>query len=182
MQRLILMIVLMFAIVPAFAQTRYSGADTGPKKALYLLASAGRPNYGDEWIYGGTVGGSIQWKPYLGLDAHFTDLPMGASGVHQFFIGTGPRGKISRGRFQLFGNVDGGLGHVEYRTGPWVNGSYHAAGAQSGFGYFLTGGVDYALTRRLSVRLGEFDYGKISVLDSGLNPKVFSSGIVLNLF
>ena len=182
MKRLISAFVLMYAIVPAFAQTQYSGTALTPKKAIYLLASAGRPNYGREAIYGATVGGYVQWGPVVGVDARFMDLPFGATGVHQFFIGAGPRVRVTKGRFQIFGSVDGGVGHAQYTEDIEANSLYHASGAGSSFSYFLTGGADYVLTRRLSIRLGEFNYGSIQVLNDGLNPKIFSSGIVLKVF
>lgn len=182
MKHWIAALALLCAAIPTSAQARPSGTGTTRSAAVYVLFTNGWPNYGHETIQGGTIGGYRQWSRFAGIDARVTDLPMGGQGVHQGFIGAGPRVQTNRGKFQIFGNVDAGLGHAQYTAGWQPDGGYHWAGAQSSFAYFLTGGVDYRLMRKLSVRLGQFDYGSMQVLDSGLNPKMVSAGIVFKLF
>ena len=143
------------------------GADNG----LYGLFSNARPNYGDQWLVGGTAGGYLQWNRFVGIDGRVTALRWGPSSFHQYYGVIGPRVALNRGHITLYGAGEGGIAHArtaddsEY-AGTWL----------------LTAGLDYQIRPRIKLRLGEFGYGRIYVLEHGLNPKAVSAGVVVKLF
>jgi hypothetical protein len=146
-------------------------ANGGASYGIYGLVDGGRPNYYSDWLVGGTVGGYFQHSPWLGLDGQVTALRWGPSQEHQYFALIGPRFALDRGRWEAFGTAEGGLGHARF-----------ADSSAYGGGWMLTGGVDMRLNARLSWRVGQFSYGRIAVLEHGLNPKIVSSGLVIRLF
>jgi hypothetical protein len=152
------------------AQTAPS-ATGGANSGVYALFDGGRPNFGSNWLVGGTVGGYFQSKSLLGLDGKVAALRWGPSQDHQYFALIGPRFAFNRGRWTSFGTAEGGIGHARYFDG-------------SGYGasWMLTGGLDIRINSRLRWRVGQFSYGGIDVLNHGLNPKIISSGVVIKLF
>jgi hypothetical protein len=58
-----------------------------------------------------------------------------------------------------------------------------ASGQASGtkFSYQFVGGVDFTILPHIDWRVAEFSYGGLSILDSSINPKTLSTGIVLRL-
>lgn len=113
----------------------------------------------------------------MGADGRFMILRWGPSEDHQYFGVIGPRFAYSRGRWTGFGSAEGGLGHARYSAPSFS----HTIGKTAPT-WWICGGVDYELRPRMTVRVGEFDYGGISVLQNGLNPKVISAGIVIRPF
>jgi hypothetical protein len=157
---------------PFFASAQAAPSATGGTNGgIYGLLDGGRPNYYEEWLVGGTVGGFLQSKPWLGLDGHVTVLQWGPSQQHQYFALIGPRFAFNRDRWTAFGTAEGGIGHARYPSGSAYGGSW-----------MLTGGLDLQLNSRFSWRVGQFSYGDIDVLTHGLNPKIISSGVVVKLF
>lgn len=148
----------------------------------YALFSAGRPNYGDQWLFGTTLGGFLQWNKWVGVDGRFVILPWGPSPNHQYAAVIGPRLAYTRSGWTGFGTFEGGPGHARYPAGVTPAGVPYAGGADTEPAWWVTGGLDYQAGSRFSVRVGEFDYGKIYVLNNGLNPKSISAGLVFRPF
>lgn len=176
-------LVCMFLLGAALIAQEPPSAVGGGSIGAYALFSAGRPNYGSQWLLGGTVGGLVQLKSFLGADGRVIGLRWGPSPDHQYAAVLGPRVAINDGRWTVFGSAEGGLGRARHTAG--VNrhtGESYSAGAQTAGAWWLTTGVDYQMNRRFAIRAFEFDYGKIYVLESGLDPKILSGGIVIRPF
>jgi len=155
----------------------------GGSTGVYALFSAGRPNYGSQWLFGGTAGGLVQLNKFLGADGRVMGLRWGPSPNHQYAAVLGPRVAFNRSRWTMFGSAEGGLGHARHPAGiSERTGVAYSAGAETAGAWWLTTGVDYQVNSRFAVRVGEFDYGKIYVLESGLDPKIFSVGVVIRPF
>ena len=79
-------------------------------------------------------------------------------------------------RFIPYGAFDVGVAHATYPPAP---GELKAVNKLA---WEMATGVDYHLTHRIDLRLFDFTYGKIYLLQNGLNPKTYSSGVVFRLF
>jgi len=146
-------------------------AHGGAENRVYALFSANRPNYVQQWLLGGTGGGYLQWNKFVGLDGRIIVSRWGPSPNHQYLGIIGPRVALERGKWTIYASGEGGIGHARYPGGSGYGGSW-----------LLTAGADYYLRPRIKLRLGEFGYGGISVLNHGLNPKTLSAGIVIKVF
>jgi hypothetical protein len=164
----VVFLVLMSSLASGQVQPATKG---GVKNGVYALFSGGRPNYGDDWLLGGTLGGYLQRSHFLGFDGRVTALRWGPSPFHQYVAVAGPRIALGIERWTVYGTVEGGLGHASAPAGSSYSGSW-----------LLTAGVDYQINPRVKLRLGEFGYGGIEVLQHGLNPKTLSAGVVVKLF
>ena len=164
----VVFLVLMSSLASGQVQPATKG---GVKNGVYALFSGGRPNYGDDWLLGGTLGGYLQRSHFLGFDGRVTALRWGPSPFHQYVAVAGPRIALGIERWTVYGTVEGDLGHASAPAGSSYSGSW-----------LLTAGVDYQINPRVKLRLGEFGYGGIEVLQHGLNPKTLSAGVVVKLF
>ncbi len=166
------------AFLPSFSQV--APATTGGSSGRVFAFgefTAGRPNYGDEFILGPTIGGYIQLNQLIGVEARGSLLRWGPSSFHQETALFGPRLQLSAGRFTPFASIDAGIAHAVYPV-SYTNSKLTGS---NGLAWQVVGGVDYGLNHRFKLRLGEFTFGSIDVLN-GLNPKTFSSGIVMRVF
>jgi hypothetical protein len=163
-------LILLFTSNLAWGQVQ-PAARGGAENGIYALFSSSRPNYGNDWLFGGTWGGYLQWHKFIGLDGRVIVTRWGPSPNHQYLGVIGPRVAFGRGRWAVYASGEGGIGHARYPGGDGYGGSW-----------LLTTGVDYHMRPRIKLRLGEFGYGGISVLDHGLNPKILSAGIVIKVF
>jgi hypothetical protein len=173
-----LSIILATVSAPAFPQVA-PAATGGNSGRIFVFGefSAGRPNYGDEFLLGPTLGGYIRFSHLIGVEARGSILRWGPSPLHQATALFGPRVQLTLGRFVPYGSFDVGIGHAVYP----VSYTSRQLTSSDAFAWQVAGGVDYRLNRRFKLRLGEYTYGSISVLN-GLNPKTFSSGVVVRLF
>lgn len=154
-------------------------ATKGGEGGIHIFGefSAGRPNYGYDWLYGPTVGGYIQLSRWIGGEARGSVMKWGPSPFHQDLAVVGPRIIYPMHKFVPYAAFDVGVAHVTYQpvqSAPLV--------ASNKFAWEMAAGVDYKLTPRIDLRPFDFTYGKISVLNHGLNPKGFSTGIVFRIF
>lgn len=84
-----LLVLILTSAVAAAQQA--PAAKSGATDGTYALFSAGRPNYGDQWLFGTTLGGFLQWNKWVGVDGRFVILPWGPSPNHQYAAVIGPR-------------------------------------------------------------------------------------------
>lgn len=146
---------------------------------VFAEFTAGRPNYEDEFLVGPTIGGYIQLNRWIAGEARGSVLKWGPSAYHQDTALFGPRVQLPGHRITPYAAFDFGIAHVTY---PLAGSQPRALTSSNESAWQLVAGADYRLNYRWSLRLGEFTYGKINVLQNGLNPKTFSSGIVFRVF
>ena len=137
---MLLALLLLGAALPASSQAHYSAFGGGTRSGIYLLGTGGRPNYGADKVFGGTLGGFYQRHWLLGLDARLTDTKQAPDQVREYFYGVGPRVGIVFHRFSPFASLDAGLGHADYPAGWQANSVYHDQGGSTGFALMYTGG------------------------------------------
>jgi len=171
-------VVTMSLALPSHSQVA-PAAEGGGVGRIYIFGefSASRPNYGDQFLYGPTIGGDFQLNRWIAAEARGSLLRWGPSPFHQDFALFGPRIQYPLRRLVPYGAFDVGVAHAVYPT-SYTNGTITSSDA---FAWEIIGGADYKLNHRWSLRLGEFSYGSIRVLN-GLNPKTISSGVVFRLF
>ena len=161
----------------SFAQVAPSTKGGGAGLHVFGEFTAGKPNYDSDFLLGPTVGGYLQFSHWIGGEARGSILKWGPSHYHQDMALVGPRVQYPFHRFVPYGAFDVGVAHVTYP--PTVEAPVTSANKLA---WELASGVDYPLNHRIDLRLFDFTYGKIYVLQHGLNPKGFSSGIVFRLF
>jgi opacity protein-like surface antigen len=170
---------LLCTIISAYsvAQVASSTKGGGGKIGIFGEFTAGKPNFGSDFLYGPTIGGYIQLHRWLGGEARGSLLKWGPSAFHQDMAVVGPRFQYPFHRFVPYGSFDMGVAHVTY-----PNQTTGVLDSSNKLAWEMASGVDYRLNHRIDLRLFDFTYGKIYVLQHGLNPKGFSSGIVFRLF
>ena len=162
-----------------------------PAKAqlgLYANFGAAKLNRGSsDWIYGPGFGAYVDHGHFLflstGIDLRGEVLGIGNS--TKFDAGyIGPRVVFRPHVLPIMPYVEGlvGAGHVELPTSSLPN-AINTGGSTSGtkFSYQFVGGVDYTILPRIDWRIAEFSYGGLSILNSSINPKTISTGIVIRL-
>ena len=170
----------LFAAVslPSLSQVAPSATgETSGRGYVFGEFTAGRPDYGTDFLFGPTVGGYFRLSHLLAVEARGAILRWGPSRYHQETALFGPMVQIPVKRIVPYVAFDAGVGHATY---PVVPGLPTLTGS-TGFAWQFVGGVDYQMNRRYSLRLGEFTYGSIGVLN-GLSPESFSAGVVVRLF
>ncbi|WP_158748832.1 hypothetical protein [Acidobacterium sp. S8] len=162
----------------SFSSAQVAPATQGGGGGLHVFGefTVGKPNYGTEYLLGPSLGGYLQITRWLGGEARGSILKWGPSPFHQDTALIGPRVQFPVHRFAPYGAFDIGVAHVTYPPEPGKLTSVNK------LGWEMATGVDYHLTRRIDLRLFDFTYGKIYLLQNGLNPKTYSSGVVFSLF
>lgn len=165
-------------VTSSFSLAQVAPATQGGSVGLHVFGefTVGKPNYGTEYLLGPSLGGYLQIKRWFGAEARGSALKWGPSPYHQGTALIGPRMQYPVHRFIPYGAFDVGVAHAVY---PPVPGKLTAVNKLA---WEMAAGVDYHLTHRIDLRLFDFTYGKIYVLQSGLNPKTFSSGVIFRLF
>lgn len=151
----------------------------GGNNGIYIFGEfgAGWPNYGGDYLLGPTVGGYMQFHRWLGGEVRGSVMHWGPSEYHQANALIGPRVQYPFHRLLPYGAFDIGIAHAAYPPVP------HApVSSANKLGWELATGVDYRLSHRIDLRLADFTYGKIYILQNGVDPKTISSGIVFRLF
>ncbi len=164
-------IMILFTSGVASGQVQAANRGGAGDDGLYASFSGARPNYGEKWLVGPSFGGYLQVKSFLGIDARGSILRWGPSPNHQYLAVAGPRVAFRKERFTIYAAGEGGVGHARY-----------PGGSDLAAAWLLTAGVDYQIHPRIKLRLGEFSYGDIYVLQQGLNPKIISAGVVFRPF
>jgi hypothetical protein len=137
--------------------------------------------YGN-YVYGTTLGGFIQFRPFIGLEVRGGVLK-GGSQLHRNTGLVGPRVAFSHNRFRYDGVFLFGLSHGGYILQPIVVGSNgrDLIGYGPNTALEIAGGVDYRLTRRVYWEMGDVGYNHIFV-QNGQGGVTFSSGLMVRLF
>ncbi len=134
------------------------------------------------FVYGGTLGGFIQFRRFIGVEGRGGILRSGSQ-LHRNTALVGPRIVFNHNRFRFDGTFLAGLGHGGYVHQPIAPGP----GGEALIGYGtnttleLAGGVDYRVNHRLYWEIGDIGYNHIFV-QSGEGGVTFSTGLVLRLF
>lgn len=166
---------------PAFSQVAQSAhGGEGYGVNVFGEFSFGFPNFDADYLRGVTAGAYYQPSHWIGAEVRGAALHWGPSQLHQDSILFGPRVQHPLFRkLSVYGSWEPGFTHVLTRDTSAPGEPLQSA---TKFAWQAIGGADYRVNRRFEVRLGEFSYGKIYVLQNGLNPKSFSAGVVYHLF
>lgn len=121
----------------------------------------------------------MQLSRRIGVEARGAVLRWGHSRYHQDTALFGPRLQLPMNRFYPYVAFDFGIAHATY---PIEHSDSNRLTSSNQFAWELATGLDYRINHRFGLRLGEFTYGSIDVLQNGLNPKTFSTGIVIRPF
>ncbi len=165
--------------VPLLAGAQVEQARRGPM-TIHLF---GTYTYGStDWFwhenarYGYSLGGFLQTRHLLGLEARGSYLRWGNNGS-QFDALAGPRVTHHFWRFSPYVAALGGVGH------PIARVHYHDSPFESGNGgeWKLLGGVDYYASHHLSFRLGEISYAEMYALPKSLSEVDLSGGVVYHI-
>lgn len=175
-----LMLVALFLPLMA-AQAQVSPSVSGSRTILTVGGgfSDFNPDFGKNWVYGATVWSDWTILHGLGIEGEARTLPWNGVKFPPYptqlrldSIEGGPRYQFRRYRnFQPEVKVLFGLGSIDFPThsaGPIHHNTYGMAE--------VGGGVDYRLTRRISLR-GEYDYERWpNFASNGLTPDGFTVG------
>jgi hypothetical protein len=166
-------------------------ATMAPRIAIFGEGSANTFGYKPDPVhygnlYGGVIGGYIQARPWLGLEARASFLESAnqpGHEEHQRAVFFGPRFTVTRNRFRADGIILGGLSHSDYPApvpSAYPNG-LDTLTASTDPAVEAGGGVDLWLSPRFSWRTGEVMYGHVFGPNepSGVT---FSSGLIWRLF
>ncbi len=137
--------------------------------------------YGDLAVYGITLGGFVQTRHLVGLEARGSILRSGGI-EHEESALAGPRFVMHFANVAPYVSVLGGVANAWRWSNP------PDAGAPpprmlGGFGpqWSVLGGLDVRLNRRFVIRMGELSYSKTYTKDWTLTPLTASAGIVYRI-
>jgi hypothetical protein len=176
-------------LIPTFhAHSQVVAARTMPAAiGLFGEISTERPGpiadttLNNSFLTGGTLGGYIQARPWLGLEARAVALRE-LSDEHQYFAFMGPRFASFHKRFQLDGVLLVGMSRssgipmlaLDVKSGVDVFAPSTNPAMQASIG------TEFRLARKLFWRVGEVGYSRTFV-HGGLGGPIVSSGLALRL-
>jgi len=130
-------------VVPAGYQERIAIHAGGTASEYYL-------QYGDTRLLGATAFSDIDiWRHYgIEGEARFLEFNQPVS-IHAETYLAGPRARVNLGRFQVYGKGLVGFGVFHYPRG---------FGTDNDFVVAPGGGIDYHITKRVHIRLADFEY------------------------
>ena len=138
-----------------------------------VAASSYTLDYGEGREDGLTVYADLDLPKHLGIEALYRNASIQTPhdiGENHLLIG--PRLSVHKGRFIPYGKALAGMGTINFQQGYNVS-SY----SESYFIYAFGGGLDYHATRRLNLRLLDFEYQLWpGFKPNGLTPTGFSVG------
>ena len=149
------------------AAKRVVGLQVGVACSSYTL------DYGEGREDGITVYADLDLPKHLGLEALYRNASIQTPhDIGENHLLVGPRLSAHKGRFIPYGKALVGVGTINFQQGYNVTSS-----SQSYFIYALGGGLDYHATRRLNLRLIDFEYQLWpGFKPNGLTPTGFSIG------
>ncbi len=149
------------------AAKRDFGFQVGVAGSSYTL------DYNDGREEGIAVYGDLDLPRHLGLEAIYRNASIQTPhDIGENHILVGPRLRVRRGRFILYGKALVGIGTINFQQGYFA-----ANSSQSYFIYALGGGLDYHATHHINVRLIDFEYQLWPTFQPhGLTPTGFSIG------
>jgi hypothetical protein len=147
-------------------------ASPGIRYQVGAAISLANPDYTTEHIKGYTVFGDVDLTPHFVAELEYHDVNIITPhdvGETSFLINV--LYKYNKGKFHPYAKVGAGLGDLKFAEG------YFATSSSSTHGMFaLGGGLDYKITRKISVRAIDFEYQEWSFQPHGLTPWVGSIG------
>jgi hypothetical protein len=145
------------------------------------MLTEGKPDfgfYGDLPVYGYTLGGFVDSHRLLSPEWRGSILRQGGDD-HQATVLGGPRIALHYGRFSPYLSLLGGASHSWYYT-SWPHEGQPKPSMKVGIGleWSAVSGVDYYLTKSVSLRAVELSYGNVFVGTRTLTSLTASTGIV----
>lgn len=135
--------------------------------------TAVKPDYGQTYIEGLSIYGDLDVTRHLGVEAVYQNASLRTPldiGENAYLIG--PRIRATRGRFIPYAKFLFGEGIFNYQQGYNIR-----ASSESHFMYAFGAGVDVRATRRINVRLFDFEYQRWPGYGPhGLTPYAVSVG------
>lgn len=173
MLKTVIYITCLFAVAPILraqnvpAATRKFGLQAGVLGSSYTL------DYSDGREEGFAIYGDLDLPHHLGIEALYRNASIQTPhdiGENHLLIG--PRVRFNKGRFTPYAKGLLGTGTINLQLG------YNAvASSKTYFIYALGGGLDYHATRRINIRLIDFEYQLWPTFQPhGLTPSGFSAG------
>lgn len=149
------------------AGKRLYGVQVGVAGSSYTL------DYSDGREEGVAIYGDLDLPKHLGLEALYRNASIQTPhDIGENHLLVGPRLRITRGRFTPYGKALIGLGTINFQQGY-----YQTASSQSYLIYAFGGGVDFHATRRINLRIIDFEYQLWPTFQPhGLTPTGFSVG------
>ncbi len=166
-----------FAALLALTTMSHAQAIPAASRGSSVQAGAGwffdSPDFGQKNIYGATFYGDYDVRSHFGGEAEIHYTGISADGVSENSYLFGPRFILHHNNFQGYGKALFGVSRFSLTVAgvPDPNtGTY--------FEYTLGGGVEYRATRRINIRLADFEAQKWpSFAKSALTPYLFTAGV-----
>jgi len=152
-------------------------ASQGLRYQVGGTVSLAKPDYANKNVKGFTLFGDVDLTQHFGVELEYHDVNI----ITPYDVGEtsllfNVRYKYAKGKFHPYVKVGAGLGDLKFQEGY-----YFAASSSSSHGMFaLGGGLDYAISRKISIRAIDFEYQKWSYQPHGLTPWVGSIGAAYN--
>jgi hypothetical protein len=166
-----------FACVLSFATLSFGQAIPTASRVGSIQAGVGgylaNPDFGQTKIKGLTFYGDYDLTQHIGVEGEIHYSVITPSDISENSYVAGPRYVVRHKKLQGYAKVLFGVGHFGFQEG--VN-----AHPQTGsyFEYVLGGGVEYQATRKINVRLFDFEVQKWPGFPTnGLSPYVGTIGV-----
>ncbi len=132
-------------------------------------------------LFGYSIGGYLQTPYFVGLEVR-GQIQRRENVQHQESALIGPRVAVRYGRFVPYGAFLIGAGNGwRFRHPPVAGQKFTKPVEDRGTQWTLAGGVDFKVSRRFSVRLGEVSYSHLSLKEWDLTPVNITAGVVFRL-
>jgi hypothetical protein len=132
-------------------------------------------------VFGYQLGGFLQTRHLLGLEIRGT-IQRRANTQHQESALGGPRFALRYGPFAPYVSVLGGGGNGWRYLDPPILGKVNPQPVEGlGAQWTVAGGVDFHMTHRLRIRMGELSYSKNYLKNWNLTSLNFTAGLVYRI-
>jgi hypothetical protein len=139
-------------------------------------------HWGDEAVYGFSLGGMIQSHHIVGVELRGDLLRWGEGREHEESVSAGPRAALHLGRISPYVTVLGGYAHAwEWHDMPRKYAPKPKLDVGLGPKWTLCGGLDYRLSHHVSIRAGELGFSRIYATSHSLDQLNASAGIIFHL-
>ena len=162
-------------VIPAFSVANVSAFGT------FTTVKPDYGYYGDLAVYGITLGGFMQTRHLVGLEARSSLLRSGGI-EHEEAALVGPRFVLHFANVTPYVSVLGGVANAWRWSNPPNTGDPPPR-MLGGFGpqWSVLGGLDIRLNHRFVIRMGELSYAKTYTKNWALTPLTASAGIVYRI-
>lgn len=155
-----------------------------PRISVFTTFTDVKPDYqhwGDEAVYGFSLGGIIQSHHIFGLEARGSIVRWGGL-EHQEYALVGPRAALHLGRISPYFDVLGGAAHVwKWHDMPRKYAPIPKLDEGLGPQWTICGGLDLHLSHHFALRVGELGYSQIYATSHSLSQLNASTGIVYHI-